>query len=125
MIANAQGSASSSASRRVVNPRLLRALARCIEAAAVKDMAANVTEPLKNQLVRRAELTIDHIVDDFSGTARPLIPGPWPRPSTIALQLATALTIYANTTVQSGGLRQGLTEIATKLVEKAYKSSGL
>jgi len=118
-------SALSSAIRSSVNPRLLRAAAMCVQAAAVKEIAATVPDPLQGQLVQRADLTINNIADDFCGTTFPLVPKPWPGPSALALDLATLLTIYANTTVQSGGLRTAITHIASHLVKKAYQTDGL
>ncbi|MGA9240670.1 MAG: hypothetical protein WBW03_01640 [Silvibacterium sp.] len=96
-----------------------------MQAAAVKEIAVSVADPLKSQLAHRADLTIKNVVDDLCSATFPLVPAPWPSPSAIALDLATLLTVYANTTVQSGGLRTGLAEIAATLVTKAYKADGL
>jgi hypothetical protein len=109
-----------------VNPRLLRAAAICVQAAAVKAIASSLgTVPLATQLSQRADLTISNITDDFCGTNFPLVPKPFPGPRGPALDLATLLTVYANTSVQPGVLQGEIMAIATILVQKAYQNDGL
>jgi hypothetical protein len=106
------------------NPRVLRGAALCLRAAAVKEIAGTVPEPLRAQLLQSSGQTIDAIIDDYCGTpSPPKIRNPWSVPSTLALELASVLVVYANTRVQSSGLRTELLKITGRLVEKAFKTT--
>jgi hypothetical protein len=104
-----------------VNPKVLRGAALCVRAAAVKTIAGTMPQELKVQLVNSADATINALTDDFCGTPSP---HPWPGPSTLALDLAALITVYANTRVQPGQFQANLMEIAGGLVKKAYKTAG-
>ena len=105
--------------------RLTRALVLCVRAAAVKEIANTLPNPLKDETITRADLTINNIIDDYCGTAVPFVPWPWPSPSPPALELATQLTIFANMFVHSGPLRTEIAHIAGRLAKKAYDTDGL
>jgi len=124
------------------NPMVLRGAALCVQAAAVKEIAGSVPEPLRAQLIQSSGQAIDAIIDEYCGTGtgsvRPSLPkdplspdpptpisgtNPWAVPSPLALQLASVLVVYANTRVQSGGLQTELVKIASRLVERAFDGS--
>jgi hypothetical protein len=105
--------------------RLARSLVICVRAAAVKELASNIGSPLEDQLTSRADITITNLIDDYCGTTVPLVPRPWPGPSPAALELATLLTIFANTYLQPGQLRTEVISIASRLAKKAYEEGGL
>jgi len=116
------------------NRRVLMGAALCLQAAAVKELASTVPEPLRAQLALSSETAIDSIIDEYCGTGSkttgsnrpglPPHPGPdelWGLPSPLALQLASVLVVYANTRVQPGGLQTELAKIAGRLVGRAFK----
>jgi len=107
-----------------VNPRLLKGAALCLRAAAVKEIAPTVPEPLRAQLLSSSDQSISAIIDDYCGTpSPPKVRNPWSLPSNMALDLATLLAVYANTRVQAGGLRTELLKIAGGLVQKAFQTA--
>jgi hypothetical protein len=104
-----------------LNPRVLEGAALCIRAAAVRELAGTVADPLRTQLHASSEHSIRAIVDDFCGVpSPPLIRSPWPVPSVLALELAAVLAVYANTRAQAGGFRTEIMKIAGRLTEKAF-----
>ena len=106
------------------NQRVSRAFYSCIQAAAVKALSEQVSEPLKSRLSQRAEDTISAVAESFGASPpSPIVPNPWPIPSASALTLATQLTLYANT-VQPGVMQDTLQKAAGRLVEASYSVRG-
>ncbi len=103
------------------HPRVLKGAALCLRAAAAREIAKTLPEPLRAQLLGSSAKTIDAIIDDYCGTpSPPRIRNPWSLPSPMALDLATLLAVYANTRVQPGELRTELLKIAGRLVAEAF-----
>jgi hypothetical protein len=100
--------------------RINRAFYVYVQAAAIKALAANVSEPLKSRLSHRADDTISALTRSLSAKPpSPLIPNPWPTPSAAAMGLATRLTIFANA-LQPGVMRDALESIGGSLVDAAF-----
>jgi hypothetical protein len=110
------------ANNRFRNPKVLRGAALCLRAAAVKEIAGNLPEPLRGELMGSSEKSISAVIDDYCGTPTPpKIRNPWSVPSPVALDLAALLVVYANTKVQAGGLRTTIQHIAGRLVQTAFQ----
>jgi hypothetical protein len=124
--------------RRPRNPQVLSAAALLVRAASVKTIAEAMPQQLKAQLTQSSDATIQAVVDDYCGTGTgaptppkgsgvPSIPhglphelNPWAGPSPLGLELASVITVYANTRVQAGRFQAQLMEIAGLLVKRAY-----
>jgi hypothetical protein len=123
LIAAAQQFANSSTSSSLAAKQragIARGINLCLRAAAVKELASTLSSPLQGEVIAQADNSIANIIDDFCGTMVPFVPHPWPGPSPAALELATQLTIGANTIVQSQAMRIELLRISKTLIEKAY-----
>lgn len=105
--------------------RLMRAVVLCVRAAAVKELASALPSPLQDQVMDRANRAISNIIDDYCATTVPFVPRPWPMPSPPALELATQLTILANTVIHDGKMRTEILQIASQLATKAYDTAGI
>jgi hypothetical protein len=130
--------------QRFINPRLLRGAGLCVQAATVKTIAESMPPQLKAQLTESADASIRAVIDDYCGTGTggiptppkgggvPSIPhglphelNPWSGPSPLGLELASVITVYANTRVQAGTFQAQLMEIAGLLVKRAYNVSNV
>jgi hypothetical protein len=90
-----------------------------VSAATVKDVAARVTnEKARAQMISGAERSIDAFLDDYCGTPPRLIPWPWPGPPPWVVQIASELSLIANT-FQDGVLRNGILDVAGQVMERA------
>jgi hypothetical protein len=84
----------------------------------VKDVAVNVSgETARKQMVSGADAAIGAFLDDYCGTPPRLIPWPWPGPPPWVTQIASALSVVANT-FQEGVLRDGILAVAGRLMER-------
>jgi hypothetical protein len=101
--------------------KVLRGAAACLRATSVKEIAAQMGEPLKSELTKSSNQTIDAIIDEYCGTPHPSRHNPWALPASLALELATVLVVYANTKVQAGSFKTELLRISTKMAEKAFQ----
>jgi hypothetical protein len=110
-----------------LNPKLLNAVTQIVRAVLSKEIAATVGDPLKSQIIKRAEETIAFIIDDYCGTRGHSMTPPWPMPGPRgpALDLAIALAGFANITAQPGTLRTEIMKIAGHLTQTAYANDGL
>ena len=114
-------SALDKASTRITDPRVAWAAKRLLQAAAIQELSERLAEPLKGSISRRAEESIEAVLRALGQTPpSPLIPNPWPQPSTLALGLAVDLTVFSNTYLQPGFMQKAVQKIATRLVEAAY-----
>ena len=105
---------------RTPNPRLVQATILIVQAVLSKEIAENVAEPLKGDILTSAEKTISYIADDYCGVGahgnRPPNPFPGPR----GLDLAIAVAAFANIAAVSGSFRDELMKVAGSITKKAY-----
>jgi hypothetical protein len=106
-------------SRRRINPQLVQATILIVQAVLSKLIAENVAEPLKGNIVKSAEKTIDFIADEYCGTRHSTKP-PRPMPGPHGLDLAISVATFANVSAKSGAFRDELMKVAGALTQKAY-----
>jgi hypothetical protein len=105
------------------DPRLARAAKKLLKAAAIQELSEGLSDPLKSDVHRRAERSIEAVIRALGQIPpSPMVPSPWPSPSTAALNLAVDLTVFANVMLQPGGMQKAVRQIAAKLVKAAYDS---
>ncbi len=109
-------------SRRRTNPQLLQATILIVQAVLSKQIAGNVAEPLKGNILKSAERTIDYIADEYCGTRSHSTKPPKPMPGPHGLDLAIAVATFANVTAKSESFREELMKVAGALTKKAYES---
>ena len=103
------------------DPQMSSAAKKLLRATAVQELSEGLPEPLKADVFRRAELSIQAVLRALGPIPpSPLIPNPWPGPSTRALNLAIDLTVFSNMCLQSGYMQKAIQKIAVRLVEAAY-----
>jgi hypothetical protein len=94
-----------------------------MQAVLSKEIAANVAEPLKGNIIKSADRTILQILDDFCGTGTGRPPRPMPGPHSLGVDLAISVATVANVTVRSENFRTELMKVAGLLTQKAYSPS--
>jgi len=96
-------------------------VAGCRDSRAVRDSARSAeTRPRA-----RAQLTIDAVVRALSPTPpSPLIPSPWPVPSSVPLAVATQLTIMSNTIFQPGPMQKAVQKHIELARDAVHNPSG-
>jgi hypothetical protein len=93
-----------------------------MQAVLSKEIAANVAEPLKGNIIKSSDRTILQIMDDFCGTYfRP--PRPMPGPHHLGIDLAISVATVANVTARSENFRTELMKVAGLLTQKAYSDT--
>ena len=109
------------------NKRLSVATGLIIRAVLTIEIAEHVKGALKDEITRRANKTIDYIMDDFCGEGAytKVPPSSLPGPPKAALDLAVMISAFASTSTYSTHLRNQLMAVAAGLTEKAYDSGGL
>jgi len=91
-----------------------------VAAVSVRDLASRVSdEALRKQMEQSAGQSIVQLLDDYCGTPPRLWPWPWPGPPPWVFGIASELNAIAST-MQEGGLRSGLQEIAGQVVAKGF-----
>jgi hypothetical protein len=116
------------ARRRSVNPWLIHASKRLIKAVLAKEIASQLSGPLKGQITKHADDNINEVIDEYCGTIAHSPRHPkrsLPGPRGEALELAILVAALANTSGTSEPLRSGLMEIAANLTKNAYAADGL
>jgi len=89
-----------------------------VSAVTVKDVAVNVpSETARKEMISGADAAIAAFLDDYCGTPPRLIPWPWPGPPPWVTQIASALSLVANT-FQEGVLRDGILAIAGQMMQR-------
>ncbi len=109
-------------SRRAINPRLLQATILIVQAVLSKQIAETVAEPLKGNILKSSEKTIDYIADEYCGTGTHSTKPPKPMPGPHGLDLAIAVATFANVTARSETFRNELMKVAGAITKKAYGS---
>jgi hypothetical protein len=94
------------------------AVPQLIEAVQARDLAAKLEGHLKEGAIKSATLAIDSILDDWCGTPPRKWPWPWPGPPPWTWEIASELSVAANS-LQPGSLKEGLLEVAAQVVQKA------
>jgi hypothetical protein len=95
-----------------------------VSAVSVKDVAGRVSsEKARAQMVSRADASIEAFLDDYCGTPPRLIPWPWPGPPPWVVQIASELSLVANT-FQDGILRNGILDVAGRVLQCAANADG-
>ncbi|SRR6266545_2335076 len=95
------------------------AVVQLAQAAQVKDLASRLPEGrLKSAVAKSAEAAIGMVLDDWCGTPPRRHPWPWPGPPPWVWEIASELSLMANS-LQAGSLRDGILDIAAQAVQKA------
>jgi hypothetical protein len=94
------------------------AVFQLIEAVQARDLAANLEGQFKEEAIRSATTAIDGILDDWCGTPPRKWPWPWPGPPPWTWEIASELSLAANS-LQPGSLKDGLLDVAAQVVQKA------
>lgn len=88
-----------------------------VASVSVRELAAAMPHgDARKQLESSADAAIEQILDDYCGT-HPRVPWPLPGPLPWALQIASELTILANT-VTSSAMREGLLKVAGRVLSQ-------
>jgi hypothetical protein len=99
------------------------AVSQLVEAAQVKELAAKSSAAhQKSAMTKSANVCIEQILDEWCGTPSGRHPWPWPGPPPWAYQIASSLSLVANT-LQAGSLRDELLAIAGQISSRAAESS--
>ncbi len=89
-----------------------------VAAVSVRDLASQVPdEAVRNEMERSASQSIVQLLDDYCGTPPRL--WPWPGPPPWVFGIASELNAIAST-LEAGGLRSGLQEVAGQVVAKGF-----
>jgi hypothetical protein len=72
-------------------------------------------------MAKSAGTAIDTILDDYCGTPPRKHPWPWPGPPPWVWDIASELSLMANS-LQAGSLRDGILDVAAQAVQKANTS---
>lgn len=91
-----------------------------VRAAQAKELARKAPEGRRKEMMHSAESTIAMLIDDYCGTPPRKWPWPWPGPPPWALQIATELSLIANT-LQAGGLKDELGGIAGQILARTVE----
>jgi hypothetical protein len=106
---------------RRASPQLVNATLLIIQAVLSKEIATQVSEPLKSSMIKSADESINFITDEYCGTGvHSKMPSPMPGPRPMGIQLALSVATFAHHGTLSGGLREELMKMAGHLTEKAY-----
>lgn len=90
-----------------------------VSAISVKDAAAKVpSETARAQMISGADATINTFIDDFCGTPPRFIHWPFPGPPPWVVQIASELSLAANT-FQEGVLRNEILGVAGQVMQRA------
>src|SRR5687767_13411981 len=89
-----------------------------VRAAQVKDLARKIPEGRRKEMTQGAESTIAMLIDDYCGTPPRRWPWPFPGPPPWSLQIATELSMIANS-LQAGGLRDEISGIAGQILARS------
>jgi hypothetical protein len=94
------------------------AVPQLIEAVQARDLARRLEGPLQDQTIKSATAAIESVLDDWCGTPPRKWPWPWPGPPPWVWEIASELTVAANS-LQPGSLQEGLLEVAAQVGQKA------
>jgi hypothetical protein len=93
------------------------AIGQLVQAVQAKDLASKLPKGQQEQVVRSATAAIAEILDDWCGTPPRKWPWPWPGPPPWVWEIASELSMIANS-LSAGSLRDGLLEVAAQVVQK-------
>jgi hypothetical protein len=98
------------------------AVIQLAQAAQARDLATRLPEGrLKGALERSAKAAIETVLDDWCGTTpKHPRPWPWPGPPPWAWEIASELSLFANT-LQPGTLRDTVQDLATQALQRASR----
>lgn len=97
-----------------------RGVAVLVDAAIAQELASSLEAgDTRSRIMEAADHAIEAELDEICGTPPHIGPGPWPGPSNEAIAIASELTLLANT-LQAGGLRERISELAGRIVQTAY-----
>jgi hypothetical protein len=94
------------------------AVGQLVHAAQVKDLAARMKGKQGEEMAKSAAAAIESVLDDWCGTPPRKWPWPWPGPPPWVWDIASELSLVANT-LQAGSLRDGLLDVASQAIQKA------
>lgn len=102
-----------------------QAVALLVSAATAKETAAAMSDKAHaKQIVASADATISEVLDDYCGTPPRKVPWPFPGPPPWVWEIASELTMAANT-LQEGALRTSLLQISGRVLDKGLSQSGV
>jgi hypothetical protein len=99
-----------------------QAVALLISAATAKETASVANSAVAKQVAASAEASIAEVIDDYCGTPPRKVPWPFPGPPPWVWEIASQLTVAANT-LQEGSLRTNLLQISGRVLEKGLGQS--
>jgi len=94
------------------------AVPQLVQAVQARELAAKLEGHAGEALVKSSGAAIDSILDDWCGTPPRRWPWPWPGPPPWVWEIASQLTLIANT-VEAGTLREGLLEVAGRAIQQS------
>ena len=94
------------------------AVGQLVHAVQVKDLAARMKGKQGEEMAKSAAAAIESVLDDWCGTPPRKWPWPWPGPPPWVWDIASELSLVANT-LQAGSLRDGLLDVASQAIQKA------
>lgn len=94
------------------------AVPQLVQAVQARELAARLEGHAKEEMFKSAHLAIEAILDDWCGTPPRRYPWPWPGPPPWVWEIASQLTLIANT-VEAGSLREGLLDVAGRAIQRA------
>jgi hypothetical protein len=94
------------------------AVPQLVQAVQARELAAKLEGHAREELVKSSGAAVDSILDDWCGTPPRRWPWPWPGPPPWVWEIASQLTLIANT-VESGTLREGLLEVAGRAIQRS------
>jgi hypothetical protein len=99
------------------------AVGQLIEAVQAKDLASKLPKAQQEQVVRSSTAAITGILDDWCGTPPRKWPWPWPGPPPWVWDIASELSMVANT-LSAGSLRDGILEAAAQVIQRGTNQRG-
>jgi hypothetical protein len=94
------------------------AVGQLVQAVQVKELAARMKGKQGDEMAKSAAAAIESVLDDWCGFPPRKWPWPWPGPPPWVWEIASQLSLVANT-LQAGSLRDGLLEVAGQVIQKA------
>jgi hypothetical protein len=99
------------------------AVGQLIEDVQAKDLASKLPKAQQEQAVRSSTAAITGILDDWCGTPPRKWPWPWPGPPPWVWDIASELSMVANT-LSAGSLRDGILEAAAQVIQRGTNQRG-
>jgi hypothetical protein len=99
------------------------AVGQLVEAVQAKDLASKLPKGQQEQVMRSSTAAIAEILDDWCGTPPRKWPWPWPGPPPWVWEIASELSMIANS-LSAGSLRDGMLDVAAQVIQKGSNQRG-